>query len=171
VRLKKPAQAEQKRLESRHWWRGSEHYPLYIYIYIYIFLIFALFLAVYFISISFQFFGRSGPVRELVPSYHSPRPGIFQWSGVRLLSLLINCYWNSNMSKRKVGTGTSHSSLHHQIAAQVNANLRFLACLYNFIFFFYIVFHSNTSPFYFCDIFVICHPSKIGWHLTKIVQK
>jgi len=57
------AQAEQKRSESRHW-RPRASPPLYL------FKIFIRYLAIYFKSIFFQFFGRSGPVRELVPSYH-----------------------------------------------------------------------------------------------------
>jgi len=44
-----------------------EHHPLYIFLYFYS--LFGRIFQIYF----FHFFGRCGPVRELVPLYHSPR--------------------------------------------------------------------------------------------------
>ena len=65
MRAKKPAQAEQKRPESKHRWPRAS--PLYIFLFLFVF---GRINQIYF----FHFFGRSGPVLELVPSYCSPRP-------------------------------------------------------------------------------------------------
>jgi len=65
ARSKKPALAEQKRPENRHW-RPRAPTPLYT------FEIFLFVLWSYLSNLLFLiFFGRSGPVRELVPSYRS----------------------------------------------------------------------------------------------------
>jgi len=65
VRSKKPAQAEQKRLESRH--RRPRASPPYISLLIFVFWLYLSNL------VFFSFFWHSGPVRQLVPSYRSPR--------------------------------------------------------------------------------------------------